>query len=141
MTHYLDTSVVIALLTPEAHSDRIDTWFAAHPEAALAISPWVITEIASALSIKLRSGAIDADQRALVMARWQQMLSDSISVLPVTQPHFEAAANFAAQHALGLRAGDALHLAVAADAGCSLLTLDQVMAAAAPHVGIPVDPL
>lgn len=139
MTHYIDTSVLIALLTPEVHSERVETWFATHPDAELAISAWVSTELSSALSIKLRTGSITMADRAQVMARWQHMLNDNLSLLPIAQSHFERAATFVAQHALVLRAGDALHLAVAADAGCSLVTLDQTMAAAAPQLGVPIE--
>ena len=54
--------------------------------------------------------------------------------------HFEKAARFASHHALGLRAGDALHLAIAAGGGHTLVTLDVRMAEAASQLGIPVDP-
>ena len=48
-----------------------------------------------------------------------------------------AAARMTDQHALGLRAGDALHLAIAADHGATVQTLDRRIAEAAPTLGIP----
>jgi predicted nucleic acid-binding protein len=42
---------------------------------------------------------------------------------------------------LGLRAGDALHLAVCAEHGATLCTLDQRLAEAAPSVGVATKPL
>jgi len=58
-------------------------------------------------------------------------------VLPVTGSQFRAAARFADQHALGLRAGDALHLAVASEHGATVHTLDQRLADAGPVLGVP----
>ena len=141
MSAYLDTSVVIAFLTPEAHSDRVERWLGDNATSDLVVSRWVITEVSSALSIKLRTGAITLEQRAAVLARWQQMLDTNASVLTVTDAHFDAAARFADRHDLGLRAGDALHVAIAAQSGCALVTLDRMMAAAAPALGVPVEAL
>jgi hypothetical protein len=42
---------------------------------------------------------------------------DSFTILHVSGLQFRTAARFADQHALGLRAGDALHLAICADHG------------------------
>ena len=44
---------------------------------------------------------------------------------------------FVDQHTLGLRAGDALHLATASEHGASVHTLDQRLAQAGPLLGVP----
>lgn len=137
--HYIDTSALVAALARESGSERIWNWLASQAEGEVAISPWVVSELSSALSIKIRSGALTVEQRAQIFANWHQLLEDGLLTLPINAAHFEAAARFADRHELGLRAADALHLAVAADAGCTLVTLDQIMAAAAPHVGVPVE--
>ena len=46
------------------------------------------------------------------------------------------AARFADQYALGLRAGDALHLAICADRGAIICTLDRRLAEAALALGV-----
>jgi predicted nucleic acid-binding protein len=51
--------------------------------------------------------------------------------------HFRAAASFVDHHALGLRAGDALHLASASEHGATVCTLDRRLAEAGPAVGVP----
>jgi predicted nucleic acid-binding protein len=56
--------------------------------------------------------------------------------LSVAASHFRIAAKYVDQHALGLRAGDALHLAVAADHGAVVCTLDQRLAEAGPVLGV-----
>jgi predicted nucleic acid-binding protein len=136
--NYIDTSVVIALLTREAHSEQAETWLARQDQAALRISPWVITEVSSALSIKLRSGILTPALRAAILARWHRSIAENFVSLPITSEHFETAATFADRQETGLRAGDALHLAIASEAGCTIATFDRTMAAAAPLVGVPL---
>jgi len=50
--------------------------------------------------------------------------------------HFRTAARFADQHGLRLRAGDALHLAVCADHGATLCTLDRRLGDAGSVLGV-----
>ena len=85
----------------------------------------------------LRTGQIDAQQRARGLALFNQLVSNTISVLPVTSAHFLAAAKFVDLYAPGLRSGDALHLAVASDHGATLHTLDRRLAKAGPALGAP----
>jgi predicted nucleic acid-binding protein len=49
---------------------------------------------------------------------------------------FRTAARFADQHALGLRAGDALHLAICADHGATLCTRGRRLSEAGPALGV-----
>jgi predicted nucleic acid-binding protein len=61
----------------------------------------------------------------------------SFTVLPVTGGHFRTAAKLADQHALGLRTGDALHLATASEHSATVYTLDRRLAEAGPARGVP----
>jgi len=56
----------------------------------------------------------------------------------VAREDFRAAARFCDQSELNLRAGDALHLAICANHGASLCTLDRRLAEAAPARGAAV---
>jgi hypothetical protein len=58
-----------------------------------------------------------------------------MQVAAVTEAHFKRAAQFASDHKLGLRAGDALHLAIASDQGAILCTLDKRLAGAGKALG------
>ena len=91
------------------------------------------------MAIKLRSGQITLEQRAAALAVFNKLISESFTVLPVTAGHFRAAARFADQHALGLRAGDALHLATASEHGATVNTLDQRLAEAGTALGVPTE--
>jgi uncharacterized protein len=133
---YLDTSVIVAALTPEARTPHIQQWLADQDPDDLHVSDWVVTEVSSALSIKLRSAQLDADQRARALAAFTTLLDESIAVLHVSRDDFRTAARFADQAGIGLRAGDALHLAVAGAHGATLYTLDQKLLKAAPAVAV-----
>lgn len=138
MTHYIDTSFAVTAFTQEPATPKVQAWLDAQEQGALAISPWVLAEFSGALSIKVRTGALTLDQRALVLTEWRAFCETGVNILAVTPQDFEAAARIAERHDLALRASDALHLAIASAAGCTLVTLDARMAKAAPELGVPV---
>jgi uncharacterized protein len=136
--HYLDASFAVSAFTNEMATRRVQRWIAKQAADTLAISPWVVTEFASALSIKVRRGSIDLHERRDAMVQWASVRATAMIELPITAESFYLAAELAGRHTLGLRAGDALHIAVAAHHNCTLVTLDRIMTAAALEAGVPV---
>jgi uncharacterized protein len=136
LTLYLDTSLLVAALTNEAETGRIQAWLGEQKAGNLAISDWVITEFSSALSVKFRTGQIEAGHRADALAMFTRLTADSFTVLSVSGLQFRTAALFADHHVLGLRAGDALHLAICADQGVTLCTLDRRLGEAGQTLGV-----
>jgi predicted nucleic acid-binding protein len=134
---YLDASVCVSLLTRESGTDRTVRWRESHSSEPLAASLWVHAEVASALSTKVRMGSLSVAERSDALTAWA-MLRAGMHNIEIDADAFTAAADMLARHELGLRAGDALHLAIAAAHGCTLVTLDERMAKAAPEVGVPV---
>lgn len=139
MIRYLDTSFLVAAFTNEIKTSVVQQWLAAQVTAELAISRWVVTEFSSALSLKLRTRQVAAAERINALADFETLWTKSLTLLPVTDANFSTAARFADQHDLGLRAGDALHLAICADRRATLHTLDRRMADAAKALGISTE--
>lgn len=133
---YVDTSVLVAALTNEAETARMQCWLGDQAPTSLMISEWVATEFSAALSIKVRTGQIEARHRADVLSAFTRLIADSFETLSISAAQFRIAARFADQYVLGLRAGDALHLAITVDHGATIATLDRRLAEAATALGV-----
>lgn len=134
---YVDTSLIVAAICNEAATGRAQKWLVDQDPAELAISEWRPYRDVFALSIRLRAGLLTLEQRAAALSTFNRLAAESFAVLPVTGAHFRAAAKFVDQHPLGLRAGDALHLAAASEHGATVHTLDRRLCEAGPVLGVP----
>lgn len=133
---YIDTSVWVSAITEEPKSGNVWLWFEKFAAEKFAISDWVVTEFSSALSVKIRTGQITMEQRASALREFSATVNDSLQILPIRSGHFQSAALFADNHLTGLRAADALHVAVAADYGAIICSLDSTMTKAASLLGL-----
>ena len=138
MTIYLDTSVVASLFTTDTHSDRAAAWLPA-VSSRLALSEWTIAEFSSALAIMERARRLPANDRSRAEAAFDSWVSRQRSAHPLGPGDAITARRFILGVARPLRAGDALHLALAQRLGFSLATFDGGMAAAATDLGIAVE--
>ena len=133
---YLDTSVVVAMLTPEESSSRALDWFAQSREPLIS-SDWLITETHSALGMKQRLYGLSAEARLAAGEQFERLLQGGVELRPLDRGRFRQAADLLQDPALGLRAGDALHLAVALRSRCTLLaSFDGRMQQAAIALGL-----
>jgi uncharacterized protein len=133
---YVDTSVLVPLFLNEPHSEAVARWYA-HEQGELVAAAWCIPEFASAIGIKQRTGAIDAQQAQGAWARFERMAAADLRLLPVDPTHFHRAAELVLDAASALRAGDALHLACAEATGAKrIATLDDVLSRNAQRLKI-----
>ncbi len=133
---YVDTSVIVPLFVNEPHSVVVADWYA-REKRELVAAAWCIPEFASALGIKRRTGAIDAQQAQGAWTRFQRMVAADLRLLPVAPANFYRAAELVLDAASALRAGDALHLACAEAAGAKhMATLDDVLSRNAQRLKI-----
>jgi len=125
---YVDTSVLVALCTHEANTAQAHKWYAACTDD-IASASWCVTEFASALGIKQRTGQITPAHAQTSWAQFERMCANDLQLLPVELGQFHQAASLCKDAIAALRAGDALHLACAIEARATgLITLDSVMA-------------
>lgn len=133
---YLDTSAFVPLFAREARSRDVVILLAAFPDP-IVISPWVLAETQSALSLKVRTGALSGSDASAARVRVTQVAS-AYRVEAVVGADFEKAAEFLSTLTSPLRAADALHVALCERIGAELLTFDIEMAAAASEIGLSI---
>nr|MDP2190809.1 type II toxin-antitoxin system VapC family toxin [Rhodoferax sp.] len=125
---YVDTSVLVALCTNEVKTAKVVKWYAACNDE-LASAAWCVTEFASALGIKQRTGQLTEAQAQTAWVQFERVCANDLQLLPVEAMTFHKAAMLTMDAAAGLRAGDALHLACAMEAKAQgLVTLDALLA-------------
>ena len=133
---YLDTSVAVPLFVAEPSSELVDRWLDACDVPILS-SDWIVTEFASALSIKERSGTLSARDAKAAWRSFETFCRAGLRLASVSRRAFAEAAKMARQPAHGLRSSDALHLAVALEIGANTIaTLDSMMASNAKRLKI-----
>jgi predicted nucleic acid-binding protein len=124
---YLDTSAAVPLFVREPSSSTVDAWFESCAEPLLS-SDWIVTEFASALSLKERAGALSTKDARAAWRGFEDFCESGLRLLTVSRQAFREGARLARQPGHGLRAGDALHLAVALEAGAgTIATLDTTL--------------
>ena len=133
---YVDTSVLVPLFLNEPSSTDVADWYS-REKSELVSAAWCVTEFASALGIKQRTGAINAQQAQEAWTSFKRMVAADLSLIAVEQSHFNRAAELVLDATSALRAGDALHLACAETAGAQhFATLDEVLARNAKRLKI-----
>jgi predicted nucleic acid-binding protein len=135
---YCDTSLLVSIVSSEVHSELARSWYYGIGPICV-ISDWSRTEVASAIARKHRNGVIDDGYRSAAERAWIALQAET-SLVAVTPDHFTQATVLVDSLPRGLRAGDALHLAITLDHGCDLATLDRDLADAARALGVAVHP-
>jgi predicted nucleic acid-binding protein len=136
---YFDTSFLAPLILPEATSEPIAAFFGSLSAEELAASHWTRVEFSSLIARQVRIGGLDAAAAMRADARFEAMVEDSFLVLLPSADDFALAKHYLGRFETGLRAGDALHLAIAGNHhAAAIYTLDRTLLKAGGMLQLPV---
>ena len=138
MSAYLDTSVLIPTLIAEPSTESVYDYLGAINQELL-ISDFAAAEVASALSRLIRMRLLtdaDASARLADFDAWRAAMS---LLVDIRAADARLAYIYVRRFELGLRAPDALHLAITRRLDATLVTLDGRLAIAARELGIAIE--
>jgi predicted nucleic acid-binding protein len=134
---YVDTSVLIAYLTPEANSAEAEKFMVSAGEP-LAISSWTEIELLSAFGVKVRARQLSREAAHDVVDTYSRLVAPHLYRISVEDADHRQAVILLDGWRTALRAGDGLHLAIAAAHRATVYTFDRGMADAGATLRIPV---
>ena len=136
---YFDTSFLAPLILREATSDQVATFVGRLPAEEFTVSHWTRAEFSSLIARQVRMGELDAETGIRADARFEVMVDGSFYILLPNADDFTLAKRYLGRFETGLRAGDALHLAVANNHRASIIySLDNRLLRAGNILGLPV---
>lgn len=137
--HYFDTSFLAPLILEESTSAKVERFIAKLPSGELAVSQLARVEFSSLLAREVRMGGLDGRSARNADAQFEAVLKESFVVLLPSIDDFDLAKEYLGNHKTGLRAGDALHLAVAYNhSSQAIYTLDKTLLKAGKLLDLPV---
>jgi predicted nucleic acid-binding protein len=136
---YFDTSFLAPLILPEATSDKIAAFVRRLPAEEFSVSQWTRVEFSSLIAREVRMGGLDTQAAVRADARFEAMLDESFSILLPDADDFGLAKRYLGRFETGLRAGDALHLAIAENhRAAAIYSLDKMLLKAGEILQLPV---
>jgi uncharacterized protein len=136
---YFDTSFLVPLILPGATSDKIAAFVRRLPAEEFTVSHWTRVEFSSLIAREVRIGGLDIQAAARADTRFEAMVDESFSVLLPNADDFGLAKRYLGQFETRLRAGDALHLAVASNHRAAVIySLDKTLLKAGKILDLPV---
>ena len=139
MMLYFDTSFLAPLVLEESTSAKVERFVAGLPVGELAVSHWTRVEFASLLAREVRMGGLDGRTARDADDRFETMVTESFLVLLPSADDFNLARSYVRHYETGLRAGDALHLAIAKNHRAeTVYSLDKALLKAGKALGVPV---
>jgi len=133
---YLDTSFIVPRYIDEDSSQAVEDVLLTFDLNEIAISYWTYVEFVSMLARRIRMDEIDEDDADQTMAMFEYDMRLSLNVLIPTISDYELAGSFLQKPRTGLRAGDALHLAIAYNNKAKFYTLDKLLVKIGPQFNI-----
>jgi uncharacterized protein len=134
---YLDASVLVALFTVDALSPRADAWLR-NASPILIVSDFAAAETASAVALKVRTGALAARQARIAFASFDAWTARETTRVGMAAADVTSAEAWLRRLDLTLRTPDAVNIAIAQRCDARLATFDAKMAAVARTLGAEV---
>ena len=120
-------------------SDKIAAFVRRLPVEELTVSHWTRVEFSSLIARDVRMSVLDAAAGARADARFEAMVDASFAVLLPNADDFGLAKRYLGKFNTGLRAGDALHLAIAGNRqAAAIYSLDKGLLMAGRLLDLPV---
>jgi predicted nucleic acid-binding protein len=136
---YFDTSFLVPLFLPEPTSGRVERFLRWRRTEDLAISHWTRVEFLAALARQVRMGGLDPKAARDADAQFTTVAAKSFVNLLPSADDFDLSMQYLRRYKTGLRAGDALHLAIAANNKArAIYSLDRTFLKAGKKLGLAV---
>jgi uncharacterized protein len=136
---YFDTSFLVPLVVPEATSKKVAAFIRKLTAGQFTVSHWTRVEFSSLIAREVRMGGLNAQAAVQADARFEAMISDSFTIVLPNADDFSLAKQYLRRFETGLRAGDALHLAIASGRNAeAIYSLDKTLLKAGAALGLPV---
>ncbi len=138
MKAYFDTSFLVPLFIPEKESERVELHIQGlDEEMVLTVSHWTVVEMASVFSRLVRMRELGKSTAKKLDRAMSRVFEASFEIVTPQSADFRLCRNYLNSFDNSLRAGDALHLAIAANQGSDLIfSLDKTMLAAGAALGL-----
>ena len=137
MSLYLDASVLVALFVEEPSTAQAQARLVGE---TLLISDFAATEFSAAIARRVRIGDMPASQAPITFQAFDSWVARATSRVVQDVSDTPNADILVRRLDLGLRAPDALHIAIARRLGATLFTFDLRMAHAARTLGLSILP-
>ncbi len=136
---YFDTSFLVPLILSEPSSKRVERVVHRQPAGELAVSHWTRVEFSSLLAREVRMGGMDGLAARRADAEFEAVVAESFRVLLPDEEDFNLSKQYLQRYESGLRAADALHLAIAKNQKAAMIySLDRKLLRAGRVLGLPI---
>ena len=136
---YFDTSILAPLFLQESSSAKVERFVAGLPAGELAVSHWTRVEFSSLLAREVRMGALDSPAARDADTQFETVVTESFVVWLPNADDYSRAKEYLGNHDTGLRAWDALHLAIAKNHRAeAIYSLDKTLRNAGSALGLPI---
>lgn len=139
MLRYADTCILLSLIFRDSGTEAALEWLERTGAESVMISHWTLTEFVSAAGIMARRAALSPALHREGLGKLRRFTAARLTVVSPAAMDFERASVWLEDHRSGLRAGDALHLAICARQGFTLITADAALAQAAETHALAVE--